>query len=370
MPQLLLDRTCPDGLGNRRDCYILLGRSLRSSDHAAEIVIAASYWTGTQEYGSWNNWAFDVSHGHTVYPQKLFAGETNNAIVIASDMADWNGNFQFSEIWEIPKAGLYPAGGQPMTYHYFTPLKNADGSPARGLVPAVSYLDNSYTYLLNAYDPGTKLANQVTLWRIDTGNPAAPGLSYWTVSVNNFGNPPNAEQAGSNVGITTWDASFTSAVLQTNGLWATQTTGCFPSGEQVLRSCLRWYQFNGPSVVQDGMYSQTGAHLFFPSIAANSKGDVTVAFNASSSQADVGLYYTGRRASDPPNTLHGIAQLQKGDGCFVRPLGTSNPMSGATAVSLDLSDNASFWIFGAYAAGTNPDCHSNQWGTWLGRVTW
>ena len=370
MPQLILDRTCPDGLGNQRDCYILIGRSIRSSDHSAEILITASYWTGPQEYGSWSYTGFDVSQGNTVFPLKLYAGQTKKAIIVSATMSDWNGNRQSSQIWVIPKAGLYPAGGQQPTYVYYANLTNADGSPARGLVPAISYVDSSITYLLNAYDPGNGLANQVSMWEIDTEDTANPKLYRATVTVNAYANPPIAEQAGSDVGITTFGADFTNAVLLANGLWAAQTTGCLPGGDETARSCIAWYQFNGTSVVQQNNYGIPGAHLFFPSIAANSLGDVTIAFNASASYAYVGLYYTGRRGSDPPNTLNDIALLRDGDGCFVRQVGNSNPLSGSTAVALDLSDNTSFFVFGAYAAGTNPDCSANKWGTWLGRVTW
>jgi hypothetical protein len=370
-PQLLIDRACPDGLGNIHDCYILLGRSMRSSDHSAEIAISASSWTGQQEYGTWNSLAFDVSHGHTVYPQKLYVGETDNAVIVSSNMLDWDGNFQFSEVWSIPKAGLYPAGGQRPSYFGLTGLKNADGSPAKAVVPAVSYAGGSFTYLINAYiPPSGQLANQVTLWKIDTTVPTAPKLTYWTVAVDGYGEPPDAEQAGSDVRITTWDSGFTNAVLQTNGLWAVQTSGCTFENDPALRSCVRWYQLNGSSVVQQETYGLAGAYLYFPSIAANSLGDVTVAFNASSADDDVGLYYTGRRASDPLNTLDDFVGLHSGDGCFVRPLGNTNPLAGNTSVTLDLSDGASFWIFGAYAAGSSADCRSNQWGTWLGRVTW
>ena len=370
-PQLLLDRTCPDGLGNQHDCCILIGRSLRASDHSAEIVIAASSWTGPQEYGTWNSVAFDVSHGHMVFPERLTAGETGNAIILCANMVDWNGNFQYSEIWSIPKAGLYPGGGQRPSYFGITGLKNADGSPASELVPAISYVDGSFTYLINAYTPGSgKTSNQITLWKIDTEQPTAPKLVYWTVTVSDYGEPTAAEQAGSNTRITAWNSGFTNAVLQVNGLWAVQTSGCVFPNDSALRSCARWYQLDGPSVVQQGMYGWPGAYIYFPSIAANAQGDVTIAFNASSAQFDVGLYYTGRRASDPPNMLNDIAVLQPGGGCYVRPLGRLNPLAGSTAVSLDLSDGVSFWIFGAYSAGTSTDCASNQWGTWLGRVTW
>jgi len=83
-------------------------------------------------------------------------------------------------------------------------LTNADDSPASDLVPAVSYVDGSLTLLINAYNPDSgHTANQITLWKIDAKEPAPPKLHYWTVTVNDYGAPPDAAQAGSDFRITT-----------------------------------------------------------------------------------------------------------------------------------------------------------------------
>jgi len=96
----------------------------------------------------------------------------------------------------------------------------------------------------------------------------------------------------------------------------------------MVRSCARWYQFAGPPVAQQDTSGWPGAYIYFASIAASPRYDVTVALNASSAEFDVGLYHTGHHASDHPNMLDDIAVLHPGDGCYVRPLGRSNPLGG------------------------------------------
>jgi uncharacterized protein (TIGR03437 family) len=372
-PQVLIDQACPDNLGNRHDCYILMARSIRNSDHSAWIALSASSFTGTVNIGAWNSTAFDVSHNHTVYPGRIVAGSTNNAIVAAADMWDWNGKYQFSEIWVIAKAGLYPVTGQRPSFYARSGLKNTDGVLASGLVPAVSYVDAPFTYMVNADVPISKTANKVTVWKVDTTNPADPKLFNWTPTVDDFEEAPPAAQAGSDVPINTWYATFTSAVLQGDRLWAVQTTGCTFNGDTVVRSCLRWYEFDmtALSVAQQQTWGWLGAYVYDPSISANALGDATIVFNASSDKLDAGVYYVGRKASDPPSTLSNAAVLHAGSACFVRQFsGGLNGVGGTTAVALDLSDNQSFWMTGAFAVGNSSDCKANHWGMWVGRITW
>jgi hypothetical protein len=373
-PQFLVDPACQDGLGNLRQCYILIARATRVNDQASRLIIAASYWVGPQEWGSWNMWSIDVSHrdsGTATYPVFPRAGDTANAIVVAADMYAWEDNsFQYAQVWSFPKSALYP-GGQK-TGHTVWAFANADGSQASSLVPAISYVNSTVTYLVNAYYPGNGTANQLSIRPVDTTNPAAPVFGLQTLPVADFSMPPAAEQRGTNTLINTGDAGITNAVLLSTGLWAAQGTGCTPDGDTAQRSCARWYQIDpaAPAVLQQGTLGYAGAHFYYPAIAANENGAVTLAFSGSASYAAAGIYYSGRRASDPPNTLDGFALLHDGDGCYVRMNGSANKLGGRTAVALDLSDRQSMWIFGAFASGSSADCRANGWGTWLGRVTW
>ena len=372
-PQLLLDPACPDGLGNVHQCYILIARAVRSSDHAARIVIGTSYWTGPQEFGSWKMVSFDVSHGDTgtpTYAALPRATLTKNALVINADMFAWNQYaFQFGQVWVFPRSALY---SNYLPLYTAWGFRNADGSVASTLVPAVSYVDSTTAYLVNSISTSAGTANQLNIHQIDTTDPTAPSFGLTTVSVPDYSMPPDAEQLGTNTLITTGGAWITNAVLLSNGLWAAQTTGCMPDGDTTQRSCVRWYQIDPVAsvVLQQGTLGFAGAHFYYPALAANAAGDMTLAFSGSASYSPVGIYYSGRRAADPPNTLDGFALLHDGDSCYVRPRGGANTLGGRTAVVLDPSDGRSMWMFGAFASGTNSDCQANGWGTWIGQVRW
>jgi hypothetical protein len=373
-PQLLLDPACPDGVGNLRQCYILIARAVRASDHAARIVIGTSYWTGPQEFGSWRMFSFDVSHrdtGTPMYGAFPRASLIKNALLITADMFAWDGDrFQFAQVWLLPRSALY-SNTKPSFYTEWG-FKNADGSLASTIVPAVSYVDSTTTYLVNSLVRTDGKANQLSIRQIDTADPTAPTFALSTFRVPDYSMPPDAEQLGTNTLITTGGTEITNAVLLSNGLWAAQTTGCTPDGDTTQRSCVRWYQIDPVAsvVLQQSTLGYAGAHFYYPALAANEAGDMTLAFSGSATYSAAGIYYSGRRAPDPPNALNGFALLHDGDSCYVRPHDGANTLGGRTAVVLDPSDGRSMWIFGAFASGNNSDCQSNGWGTWIGQVRW
>jgi hypothetical protein len=369
-PQLLIDPVAPDGLGGFRESYVHIAAALRSSDHSARLVRENTQPLSSVDTNEWNMFSWDVSQNGTLYPHYIRAGETINAILISADMFAWaDGSFQRSQLWSIPKSVLYSPGNGHTQWDF----THENGSPATSLVPAVSYVNSTVTYLVSAWNPGQGTANKLTVWTIDTQNPLVPIINKQTVPVADFSVPPDAQQHGTDILITTWDASITNAVLQPNGLWVAQPTGGTPDGDTTARSCVRWYQLDpgGSAVLQSGTLGIPGAHAYHPSIAANANGDMTLAFNASADYAYAGLYYTGRHAADPANTLANFVMVHDGEGCFVRQeAGGLNPLGSRTAAALDLSDGVSMWVFGTYAAGTDANCQKNLWGTWVARVTW
>jgi hypothetical protein len=296
---------------------------------------------------------------------------TKNALLITADMFAWErGRFQFAQVWSFPRSALY-SDTNP-SFHTEWGFRNADGSLASTIVPAVSYVDSTTTYLVNSLIRSSGTANQLSIRQIDTADPTAPTFALSTLSVPDYSTPPDAEQMGTNTLITTGGAEITNTVLLSNGLWAAQTTGCTPDGDTTRRSCVRWYQIDPVALVvlQQSTLGVAGAHFYYPALAANEAGDMTLAFSGSASYAAVGIYYSGRRGSDPPNTVDGFALLHDGDRCYIRPQGGANTLGGRTAVVLDPSDGQSMWIFGAFASGTDSDCQANGWGTWIGQVRW
>jgi hypothetical protein len=382
---LLRNPACPDGLGNLRECEILVAGANASSPADSGVLVGTNYWTGPVEFGAWNFTSWDVNKNDPstsgTYIAGLWVGQTSNALIVSMDLNNRNdATFKMSKILIVPKADLYPAtSGQNIPLSWFTNLQNSNGTPAFTIVPAQTYMENSATYLVNSYDAGTGTAKQLTLWGIDTTSLSQSKLAKSTLSVASFSSPPNAEQQGTNLQISTWDARIASvASPQTNALWVTHVTGCVPLPDTVQRSCIRWYEIDpvAKKVSQQNTVGAQGTHFYYPAVAANANGAMTLVFSASSTNSDVGVYFMGRRPTDPLSHLTGVYYLlQPGLVCYSRPApgGTysgGNYVGARSAVALDASDNTSFWITGAFTGGPDGNCSANGWGTWLGRLTW
>src|ERR1700752_3792275 len=88
----------------------------------------------------------------------------------------------------------------PLTGHTMQGFNHADGSAAWSVVPALSYVNGTVTYLVSSWYPGQGTANKLSVWKIDTQNPLAPIIQQvQTVPVADFSEPPDAQQQGTNV---------------------------------------------------------------------------------------------------------------------------------------------------------------------------
>ncbi len=96
------------------------------------------------------------------------------------------------------------------------------------------------------------------------------------------------------------------AVLRNSSLYAATTEVCMASGDTAARTCLRIVQLGGPqytTVTQDIEMVQQGTHVFCPALAISAKGDLAVAYGASSPTISPSFYLTGRKSGDPLGTL-------------------------------------------------------------------
>jgi Secretion system C-terminal sorting domain len=132
-------------------------------------------------------------------------------------------------------------------------------------------------------------------------------------------------------------------------------------------SGLRWYEMRkttGPwSIYQQSTFSpQTllpcsttaALHRFFGAISINSKGQVALAYNSSSSSRFVTLSFTGRNENDPLNLMsyeETDATISSGYGTFGNRWGDYNELVP------DLSNDSIFWFTAMYGTG------ATTWGT-------
>jgi hypothetical protein len=132
---------------------------------------------------------------------------------------------------------------------------------------------------------------------------------------------------------------------------------------------VRWYEYRKTgttwSVYQQSTYNPgDGKSRWLGSVAMNVNGDMDLAYTVSSGSMYPSIYFTGRKAADPINTMtvtEGIIQT-----------GTAS-MTGATrwgdyaAMNVDPSDNATFWTTNEYIGtygGTWP------WSTKIASCRW
>jgi hypothetical protein len=114
---------------------------------------------------------------------------------------------------------------------------------------------------------------------------------------------------------------------------------------------VRWFELRQTSdgqpwtIFQEGTYTSPvgGKHAWNASMVMNSAGDIAMGYTGMSSSISVGLYYTGRLSTDPPNIMT-VAEDLIGQGS-----GNSNNLRYAdySQMSLDPVDET-FWFVNEY----------------------
>src|SRR5206468_12819651 len=104
-----------------------------------------------------------------------------------------------------------------------------------------------------------------------------------------------------------------------------------------------------------GILSSDGEDHFFPNVAVDSTGDLTIGYAFSSAATFAGVHYTGRLASDPPGTLEAPDSTLKAGETNVN--GTRWGDYAGEVVDLD---GCTVWHLEEYARS------GSLWGTWIG----
>ncbi len=134
-------------------------------------------------------------------------------------------------------------------------------------------------------------------------------------------------------------------------------------------TAIRWYQFDvtGGTIPATPVQQQTfnnaadGIWRFQPAIAVDGDGNLAIAYSASSTATEPSIRYAGRKPSDPLNTMaQGEAVLQAGGG---HQTSTSGRWGDYTALSIDPTDNATFWNTHEYYSATT----GSAWNTRIGK---
>lgn len=167
------------------------------------------------------------------------------------------------------------------------------------------------------------------------------------------------------------------AVYRNGSLWFVQS---IEFGDQDQFAAVRWVEIDvsnwpsPPRIVQESVFGAEGAWLISPAMAVDESGNVAIVHGRTSGEEFPSVYYTGRLASDPLNTLRtssllkaGVASLDLGLVGAIRPGESATGESGAQkygpyfGAAIDPVDGTA-WLLGQYVKATG--C----WGSWVGHV--
>ena len=228
--------------------------------------------------------------------------------------------------------------------------------------------------VLFAIRPATNITNQPGLYAVAEGpSGEVEYLSVWgaieaphfsqsdlSAAYNEtplppFALPPVPVQPGSPATVAAAvDERPTDAIFTEDGLWFVSTTGCYPTGDPVLRACVRVTGLAGP---QDFTVSAPGLSTFMGGIGASGDGTVHIVYSQSGPSQRISTYATYHRRSDPASAIHQPALLRAGEATY-----TGTRWGDYVGVSPDPTDPSAVWEANQY-----PDA-TGGWSTWVARL--
>jgi hypothetical protein len=302
------------------------------------------------------------------------------------------GAFEGVRVYALNRSAMLIGTGAPSTGAVSFYLDPATLGDSYSLVPATFRTGSAPPagrpeYFLSINSPATAnvVENTVFAWRfhVDFATPAnstfGVGANHApdsTISVNGFVDAFTSTtllvpQTGTTSKLDTLgDKLMTPLVYQNRAgvesLWASHTINNNQNGTGP--TAIRWYQFNTtgntipatPTQQQTFNNSADGLWRFMPSIAVDGQGNMSIGYSVSSSATNPAIMYAGRLAGDPTNTLgQGEALLIQGAG---HQTSTSGRWGDYSALSIDPSDNCTFWHTNEYFSATS----SSAWNTRIG----
>ena len=125
---------------------------------------------------------------------------------------------------------------------------------------------------------------------------------------------------------------------------------------------VRWYEINdpagSPAVSDQGTYAPDGDDRFTGSAGIDRSGDLALGYTVAGTGTYPSVRYAGRTAQDPPGELQAEGSLMEGTGSQTDP---SYRWGDYSSMSVDPTDDCTFWYTNEYYPTTNP------W-TWSTRI--
>ena len=112
---------------------------------------------------------------------------------------------------------------------------------------------------------------------------------------------------------------------------------------------VRWYELRGPNgaptVFQQSTYAPDATYRWMGSVAMDRQGNMALGYSASSGTVRPSIRYTGRLATDAPNSMQAENTIKDGIGSQLRNLSRWGDYS---AMTVDPVDDCTFWYTNEY----------------------
>jgi hypothetical protein len=187
--------------------------------------------------------------------------------------------------------------------------------------------------------------------------------------------PPAAPQEGTTATLTTGNDRFLSAVWQSNVLWVSGNTGCTPSGDSQVRSCVNVDTIAASPAGSVGAFTElpvegvNGSYLYDPAVALDSAGDAVLTFDKSSASSFESMMV----AAITGGTWSSLATLRTSATFYSPASCTSCHWGDYSAAVQDASHPTDVWVLseetdGNTATSACPNANT-CWNTDIGRYT-
>ena len=170
--------------------------------------------------------------------------------------------------------------------------------------------DDDVIYSASAWTLGSP---KLKLYAV-TGAVGSATLEKVNLDVGAWSSPPGAEQLGTSNRASTIDTRIKNGVVRDGFMYLCHNVG-FGGACKV-----RWYKIDlrgwpnsgvKPRLADSGYVDPgQGIHTWFGDINVAANGNMAIAYNRSSSNEYIGVYFSWRAASDAPGTLRGFTELK------------------------------------------------------------
>ena len=335
-----------------------------ANSQSNRILVAVS--AGSQADQGWYSFSFpaaSVQGGSQTYADNLTLGLDANGLYLATkNYVIGSGAYVNSSIYAAPISQLTQFGSSPTlsrwqamypsTGDWFQPAvnlsSNQTGSIEYIVAPAII---NNWTYL------------EISSVSWSGLTPSYGGASLCATN-GQYSPPPNGIQPA---GYPQLDAGgeirIQNAVVANGSIWTVFSANVGGNASGVFT------QTSLSSITtcsQVGWLHQSGVDFLYPSIAVNAVGWVTLGATEVSPSIYPSAIVTGRRATDPVNSLAPIAVVEGGavgyTGAFIPGSSTVVKWGEYSATLVDPTNNYTFWTVQEDSVSSSV---ANNWTTWF-----